>query len=215
MRAAISTKSYRILLVSLSVLAMLAGCSGRKVTTAVEDQSLLQREQAKTASMPAESATSPESTRMTEPTFASPLSPQAQSEGSLQPAPASPGRSPSSQVIAAATLPPGSLGDVFFDFDRFTLRPVARATLETNARFLKSKNGVKVLIEGHCDERGTLAYNLVLGERRAQSVKRYLHELGVSASQIQITSYGKERPFCGEHREACWQQNRRGHFVAQ
>ena len=215
MRAAISTKSYRILLVSLSVLAMLAGCSGRKVTTAVEDQSLLQREQAKTASMPAESATSPESTRMTEPPFSSPLSPQAQSKGSLQPAPASPGRSPSSPVIAAAVLPPGALGDVFFDFDRFTLRSEARATLETNARFLKGKNGVKVLIEGHCDERGTLAYNLVLGERRAQSAKRYLQELGVAASQIQITSYGKERPFCRDHREACWQQNRRGHFVAQ
>lgn len=215
MRAVTARKSYRILLVSLSVLAILAGCSGRKVTTSAEDQSLLQREQAKTQSMPAESATSPETTRMTEPTIASPLSPQAQSEGALQPAPASPSRSPSSQVIAAATLPAGALGDVFFDFDRFTLRPEARATLETNARFLKGKNSVKVLIEGHCDERGTLAYNLVLGERRSQSVKRYLQELGVPASQTQITSYGKERPFCREHRETCWQQNRRGHFVAQ
>lgn len=210
-----SRKSGGLFLVSLGLLILLSGCSGRKATTSAEDQSLLQRERAKAQSIPAESATSAESTRMTEPTFASPLSPQAQPEGSVQPAPASPGRSPSSQVIAAAALPPGALGDVFFDFDRFTLRQEARATLETNARFLKGKNGVKVLIEGHCDERGTLAYNLVLGERRAHSVKRYLHELGVSASQIQITSYGKERPFCREHRESCWQQNRRGHFVAQ
>jgi peptidoglycan-associated lipoprotein len=74
---------------------------------------------------------------------------------------------------------------------------------------------MKVLIEGHCDERGTLAYNLVLGERRAQSVKRYLQELGVPPSQLQIVSYGKERPFCTEHRETCWQQNRRGHFVVK
>jgi peptidoglycan-associated lipoprotein len=197
-------------------LILLSGCSGRKITTSSEDQSLLQKEEAKMQSTPAESATSPESTRMTEPPFASPPSPQAQPEGSVQqPAPASPGRSPSSQVIAAQTLPPGTLGDIFFDFDRFTLRPEARATLETNAQFLKDKNGMKVLIEGHCDERGTLAYNLVLGERRAQSAKRYLQELGVSASQIQITSYGKERPFCKEHRESCWQQNRRGHFVAK
>lgn len=211
-----SRKIGRLILVSIGLLILLSGCSSRKVTTSAEDQSLLQREQAKTQSMPAESATSRETTRMTEPPIASPLSPQAQPEGSLQqPAPASPGRSPSSQVIAASTLPPGTLGDVFFDFDRFTLRPEARATLETNARFLKDKNGVKVLIEGHCDERGTLTYNLVLGERRAQSVKRYLQELGVSASQIQITSYGKERPFCREHRESCWQQNRRGHFVAK
>lgn len=200
MRVVKAKKRYRMLLVSLSVLTILAGCSGRKVTASAEDQSLSQREQAKTESMPDELAASSDTTRITNPTIAPP---------------ASPGRSSSSQVIAAATLSPGELGDVFFDFDRFALRPEARATLETNARLLKSKNSLKVLIEGHCDERGTLAYNLVLGERRAQSVKRYLQELGAPASQIQSVSYGKERPFCREHREACWQQNRRGHFVVQ
>lgn len=106
-----------------------------------------------------------------------------------------------------------TLADVFFDFDRFSIRKDAQATLEANARWLKTANGRKVLVEGHCDERGTVEYNLVLGEKRAQSVKQYLQELGVPASQIQITSFGKERPFCTEHSDACWQQNRRAHFV--
>jgi peptidoglycan-associated lipoprotein len=116
---------------------------------------------------------------------------------------------------AASSLPTDALGDVFFDYDRFTLRSDAVTTLELNARVLKARDGTNLLIEGHCDERGTLAYNLVLGERRAQSVKRYFQELGIPVSQLHITSYGKERPFCQEHREACWQQNRRGHFVVQ
>lgn len=213
MRVVIPTKRYRVLLVSLSALAVLAGCSGRKVTTSAQDQSLLEKEQAKTLSMPGESAAPSETTRMTEQTIASPRLPQAQPEGSLQPVPARPGQPPSSQTIAAAALPSGALGDVFFDFDRFILRREARATLETNARFLKGKNDMKVVIEGHCDERGTLAYNLVLGERRAQATKRYLQELGIPSSQLQIVSYGKERPFCTDHQEGCWQQNRRGHFV--
>jgi peptidoglycan-associated lipoprotein len=85
--------------------------------------------------------------------------------------------------------------------------------LEANARRLKAENGRKLLIEGHCDERGTVEYNLVLGERRAQTVKQYLQDLGVPSSQIQITSYGKEKPFCTDHSEACWQSNRRAHFV--
>ncbi len=115
----------------------------------------------------------------------------------------------------AAPEEAAALSDVFFDFDRFAIRQDAQATLEANARWFKTANGRKVLIEGHCDERGTVEYNLVLGEKRAQSVKQYLQELGVPASQIQITSFGKEKPFCTEHSEACWQQNRRAHFVLQ
>jgi peptidoglycan-associated lipoprotein len=104
---------------------------------------------------------------------------------------------------------------VFFDYDRFTIREEAKPILEANARMLKAENGWKLLIEGHCDERGTLDYNLVLGERRAQAAKRYLEDLGVSSSQVQITSYGKEKPFCMEHSQDCWQQNRRAHFAVQ
>jgi len=105
------------------------------------------------------------------------------------------------------------LADVYFDFDRFLIRSEAQAVLEANARRLKAENSRKLLIEGHCDERGTVDYNLVLGERRAQSVRQYLQDLGVRSSQIQITSYGKEKPFCTDHSEACWQSNRRAHFV--
>ncbi len=131
-------------------------------------------------------------------------------ESAVQPMPPPP---PPLQPAVPPRLPASALSDVYFDFDRFSIRADAQAQLETNAGLLKSQGDWKVLIEGHCDERGTTAYNLVLGERRAQAVKQYLLDLGVSASQIQITSYGKERPFCGEHSEACWQSNRRAHFM--
>jgi peptidoglycan-associated lipoprotein len=101
---------------------------------------------------------------------------------------------------------------VYFDFDQYAIRGDARSALKHNADLLKSQPNQKLVIEGHCDERGTSAYNLVLGERRAQAAKRYLQDLGLALSQIQITSYGKERPFCAEHSEACWQSNRRTHF---
>lgn len=108
------------------------------------------------------------------------------------------------------------LVDAYFDFDRFVLRPDARTTLESNARILKSElKGAKILIEGHCDEVGTAAYNLVLGEKRAQAVKRYLEDLGVPSPRMQTTSYGKERPFCTEHSPDCWQQNRRAHLAVK
>ena len=208
-------KGCRALLVGLGVLAMLAGCSSRKVTTSAEDQSLLQRQGTGTPSTMVGASPPSEATRITETEMATPLAPRAASESAAQPAPAISSQSNPSPMPAASSRPTGALGDVFFDYDRFTLRNEAKATLEANVRWLRDENGIKVLIEGHCDERGTLAYNLVLGERRAQSVKRYLQELGVPASQVHITSYGKERPFCGEHREACWQQNRRAHFVMQ
>lgn len=110
----------------------------------------------------------------------------------------------------------GSIGDVFFDFDAATLRSDAESTLQVNAQILKASLGDRgVVIEGHCDERGTADYNLVLGERRAQSTKQYLVDLGVSSSTIQTISYGKEKPFCNASQPDCWKQNRRGHFVVE
>lgn len=106
-----------------------------------------------------------------------------------------------------------ALGDVFFDYDRFHIRKDATSVLDTNAQWLRANGSTTVLIEGHCDERGTLAYNLVLGEKRARAAKKYLHDLGVPASQLQITSYGEARPFCKQQSEDCYQQNRRAHFV--
>jgi len=110
----------------------------------------------------------------------------------------------------------GGLGHVYFDFDQYVIRDDAVSTLQENAQLLSAQyQDSSVLIEGHCDERGTTDYNLVLGERRAQAVKDYLVNLGVSSSRIQIVSYGKERPSCTGSEESCYQENRRGHVVVQ
>ncbi len=107
-----------------------------------------------------------------------------------------------------------ALNDVFFDYDRFAIREDAQTLLRTNADLLTSKFAdKKILIEGHCDERGTQSYNMVLGKRRAEAVKSFLGDLGIPEEQIDIVSYGKARPFCAEQTQECWQQNRRGHFV--
>lgn len=106
------------------------------------------------------------------------------------------------------------LGDIFFDFDRYAIRADAQPILQANAVWLKDSQA-KVLIEGHCDERGTQAYNLVLGEKRAKATKQYLQDLGVPASRFKIVSYGELRPFCNGRDEPCYQLNRRAHFVVQ
>jgi len=112
---------------------------------------------------------------------------------------------------------PGALGigDIYFDFDQYNVRPDAQAMLERNGQWMQNESGKSVLIEGHCDERGTLAYNLVLGEKRAKSAKRYLENLGIPTSRLQTTSYGEVKPACREHNEGCWKYNRRAHFTVQ
>ena len=103
--------------------------------------------------------------------------------------------------------------DAYFDYDKADIRADTRAALSSTADFLKAHPSVKVTIEGHCDERGSTEYNLGLGDRRSAAVKEYLVSLGVSADRMTTVSFGKEKPFCMEHDETCWQQNRRGHFV--
>lgn len=103
--------------------------------------------------------------------------------------------------------------DIYFDFDKYDIRQDAKPVLEKLATWLKENPEKKVLIEGHCDERGTNQYNLALGERRATSAKNYLMALGISSSRIDIVTYGEERPLCREQSEECWQLNRRAHFV--
>lgn len=110
-------------------------------------------------------------------------------------------------------MSPKSLSDVYFDFDSYTLSSEAKGTLEANARDMKSSPAGTVTIEGHCDERGTKAYNLALGEKRANAAKDYLVALGVNASRVNTVSYGKERPFADGHSESSWAKNRRAHFV--
>ncbi|MBI4611112.1 MAG: peptidoglycan-associated lipoprotein Pal [Candidatus Rokubacteria bacterium] len=105
------------------------------------------------------------------------------------------------------------LEDVFFDFDRYELRDDARATLDGNVKWLKARLETRVVVEGHCDERGTSEYNLALGERRAQAVRDYLVAAGVAASRLSTISYGEERPFVPGPGESAWKWNRRAHLV--
>jgi peptidoglycan-associated lipoprotein len=105
------------------------------------------------------------------------------------------------------------LKDIHFDFDKYNIRPGDAEILNENAALLKKYPKVKVQIEGHCDERGTVEYNLALGERRANTTKKYLVSLGVSADGISTISYGKERPLDPGHNEEAWARNRRAHIV--
>jgi peptidoglycan-associated lipoprotein len=108
-----------------------------------------------------------------------------------------------------------SIKDVFFDYDKSNIRADQVPSTQGNAGFLLQHPNVKVLIEGHCDDRGSEEYNLALGTSRAESVRESLLQKGVSADHIQTVSYGKERPFCAQENEECWQQNRVDHFVFQ
>ncbi|WNM56888.1 OmpA family protein [Candidatus Nitrospira allomarina] len=119
-----------------------------------------------------------------------------------------------SSQTANHSLLPSTLEDVFFDYDQYYIRSEAVPILMQNAEVLLNRHATRtVLIEGHCDERGTEEYNLILGERRAMAVKNYLVDLGVSASSIRTLSLGKNEPFCLQPTRECFQKNRRAHFV--
>jgi peptidoglycan-associated lipoprotein len=105
------------------------------------------------------------------------------------------------------------LKDVYFDFDKYDIRPADAAILKENAAVLKKYHKVKIQIEGHCDERGTNEYNLALGERRANSTKIYLLSLGISPERVSTISYGEERPLDTGHNEEAWVKNRRAHTI--
>jgi peptidoglycan-associated lipoprotein len=109
---------------------------------------------------------------------------------------------------------PWTLKDVYFDYDQYTIRRDTIPALQQNVKVLLKRYATReVLIEGHCDERGTEEYNLILGERRAMAVKTYLVDLGVPASKLRVLSLGKNEPFCLQLTPTCFQQNRRAHFV--
>ncbi len=105
--------------------------------------------------------------------------------------------------------------DAYFDYDKYDIRADAQQALQADAQFLAQHPGIRFTIEGHCDERGSTEYNLGLGDNRANAAKNFLVQNGVSADRIKTISYGKEKPFCTESNETCWQQNRRAHFVYQ
>ena len=105
------------------------------------------------------------------------------------------------------------LKDIHFNFDQYDLDSNSKKVLEQNATYLKSNPGIRVEIQGHCDERGTNNYNIALGQRRAHSTKKYLVAQGVNSHRVNIISYGEEKPFCSDSNENCWHQNRRAHFL--
>jgi peptidoglycan-associated lipoprotein len=106
-----------------------------------------------------------------------------------------------------------NIQDIFFDYDTYDVRGDAQATLSHDASYLASHPNVKVVLGGYCDERGSNEYNLALGQNRADAAKKALIAAGVAANRIRVVSYGKEKPFCSESNEECWQQNRRAGFT--
>ena len=119
----------------------------------------------------------------------------------------------SREVPSKGTEISGMFDDIRFDFDRYDIRDDAKPVLKSVADYLMRNAGQKVLIEGHCDERGTNEYNLALGDRRAKATKDYLASLGIPSARIEAISYGEEKPACTDQTEGCWAKNRRGHFI--
>jgi peptidoglycan-associated lipoprotein len=190
------TRGFQSIALSLVIsTALVAGCAKRPATTA--------------ASAPA-------------PTGAAATT--ASTAGAAQvtpaPAPAPPTAAPQAAATTARPSPKEfmaipELKPIYFDFDKYDIRPADARVLDANASWLKSNADQLVLIEGHCDERGTNEYNLALGERRAKSTMNYLVSQGVQASRITIISYGEERPVCTQHNEECWSKNRRAQFLVK
>jgi peptidoglycan-associated lipoprotein len=135
-----------------------------------------------------------------------------------------PPQAPQAQIVAPEAKPvipvapaPGvpviAMKDINFDFDKYNIRPADAEILKGNAEWFKANSGKKARIEGYCDERGTIEYNLVLGQKRADSAKSYLGTLGIDTKQIETVSYGKEKPIDPGHNEAAWAKNRRAQFL--
>jgi peptidoglycan-associated lipoprotein len=207
-----STRGRHTLVVSVLILAAaLAGCAKRPATTAA------------TAPPPTGTAATATPPAAMQPPTAAPTPARPSDGAGAKPAP-----QPTTPSTAAPSTPTGGarpspkefvsvpeLRDIFFDFDKYDIRPEDSKTLDANAAWLKSNPNQLVLIEGHCDERGTNEYNLALGERRAKAAMNYLVSQGVQASRITIISYGEERPTCTEKNEGCWAKNRRSHFLVK
>lgn len=181
-----SSRSVAGLTILLTLVVLLTGCPKRPTTSGI--------------SAPAPSMTPSSAAAPGVPVISSTISPSR--PGAAMPRPAE---------FAAND----SLRDIHFDFDRYDIRPEDTRVLDANVAWLKAHRDDLILIEGHCDERGTTEYNLALGERRAKATMSYLAGQGVQTSRITLISYGKERPVCAEHTEACWARNRRAHFLVK
>jgi peptidoglycan-associated lipoprotein len=122
---------------------------------------------------------------------------------------------PAAPSISDEDLFNQNIKGIYFDFDKSDIRPDQQASMQADAAFLTQHPNFNFMIEGHCDQRGSIEYNIALGDSRANTVKNALTTAGVAATRINTISYGKERPCCNEHNQDCWQQNRRDHFVYQ
>lgn len=133
------------------------------------------------------------------------------------PAPAAPAPVSQEDLFSRKTLDQLNaerpLGDVYFDLDQSVIKDEGRSMLQRNADWMKQWSTTRIMVEGHCDSRGSSEYNLGLGERRAAAVKDYLVSLGILGDRIMSVSKGKEQPVCSEENEECWSRNRRGHFI--
>ncbi len=196
-------KSFSILIVILCLGLIMAGCP--KKTVVKEEPSVTKSEEASRleAERAAREAKEKESARIKEE--------EAKKE-----------REKEFEKSLVAKKTPGIEGEVFestllkdihFDFDKYDIRPGDTEILKENAALLMKYPNVKIQIEGHCDERGTIEYNLALGERRANSTKKYLISIGISTDRISTISYGKEKPLDPDHNEEAWAKNRRAHTV--
>jgi peptidoglycan-associated lipoprotein len=132
----------------------------------------------------------------------------------IQEAPVGPEAGARAETLPGGGAKEGPLTDVFFDFDKAILSNEAKKSLDDNTKWLKANPAVRIVVQGHCDERGTTEYNLALGERRAQAVKSYLTSLGIDGSRLSTISYGEERPVDPAHHEESWALNRRAEFKA-
>jgi peptidoglycan-associated lipoprotein len=178
--------------------ALFAGCAKRPATTA--------------ASAPAPTGTAA-TTGATGGAAQRPSGPAATAQPPATAAPQAPTAAARPSPKEFTAIP--ELKPIYFDFDKYDIRPADAKILDANAQWLKSNANQLVLIEGHCDERGTNEYNLALGERRAKSTMNYLVSQGVQANRITIISYGEERPVCTQKNEECWSKNRRAQFLVK
>jgi len=160
----------------------------------------------------------PQPTATSQPQSNTPTARSSSSTSTPAPAPQETSRMPNAQTRARIDTLLSRIEDAFFDYDKYSLRPDAIKALQADSTelrdILKDYPDYKLTVEGHCDERGSAEYNMTLGQERADSAKKYLVDVGIPSAQLSTVSYGKEKPACDEHDEACWQKNRRIHIVA-
>lgn len=188
-------KRIFLLFLAFVLVFVFAGCAKRTVTTPVAQEAPKETAQ-KAAPVEPEKKTEP--MKAEEPVMAK----------------AEPKKVETVPVREVTEAKPAQFGNIYFDFDKYDIREDAKPTLKSAADWLIKNKDAKMILEGHCDDRGTNEYNLALGEKRAKSARDYIVSAGVTKNRLDTISYGEEKPLCKEQTENCWQQNRRVQFVS-